>query len=122
MISDSSYDEKNLYEYSKKTLGIDLVYHVKRYKSTSKERFEIVCCYHSALGRAIYSQRRISVEPSLIEYIKSVFRIDLLPVRGFPAVSTIVRLSDLLYHLMVYYNCKTKNTNPKSIRYMLETG
>jgi hypothetical protein len=50
MISDSSYDEKNLYEYSKKTLGIDLVYHVKRYKSTSKERLELVCGYHSVFG------------------------------------------------------------------------
>ncbi len=44
----------------------------------------------------------------LIEHIKSVFRIDPLPVHGFHKVSTIVLLSVLLYQLMVYYNCKTE--------------
>jgi hypothetical protein len=119
MVADPGCDDKNLYKYSKKVLGIDLVCPVKRYKSNPKER--LVCFYESALGQAIYSQRRISIEP-LIEHIKSVFRIDSLPVRGFSAVSTIVLLSVLLYQLMVYYNCKTKNTNPKSIKYMLRTG
>ena len=49
----------------------------------------------------------ISVEP-LIEHIKSIFRIDPLPVRGFHTVSAIVLLSVLLYQIMVYYNCKTE--------------
>ena len=120
MIADPGYDDKKLYEYSKKTLGIDLVCPVERYKSTSKKRLELVCFYQSALGQAIYSQRRISVEP-LIEHIKSVFRIDPLPVRGFHAVSAIVLLSVLLYQIMVYYNCKTEKINPKSIKYMLGT-
>ena len=105
MIADPGYDDKNLYKYSKKVLGIDLVCPVERYESTSKERLELVCFYQSVLGQAIYSQRRISVEP-LIEHIKSVFRIDPLPVRGFHKVSAIVLLSVLLYQLMVYYNCK----------------
>jgi hypothetical protein len=104
MISDSSYDDKNLYKYGKKVLRIDLICLVKRYKSTSKERRELVCFYQSALGQAIYSQRRISVEPSLIEHIKSVFRIYPLPVRGFSAISIIVLLLVLLYQLMAYYN------------------
>ena len=121
MIADPGYDDKALYEYSKNTLGIDLVCPVERYKSTPKERLELVCFYESTLGNAIYSQRRISVEP-LIEHIKSVFRIDPLPTRGFGAVSAIVLLSVLLYQLMVYYNCKTKKINPKSIKYMLGTG
>ncbi len=34
MIADPGYDDKKLYEYSKKVLGIDLVCPVKRYKST----------------------------------------------------------------------------------------
>ena len=106
MVADPGYDDKKLYEYSKKTLGIDLVCPVERYKSTSKKRLELVCFYQSTLGQAIYSQRRISIEP-LIEHIKSVFRIDPLPVRGFHTVSAIVLLSVLLYQLMVYYNCKT---------------
>ena len=72
------------------------------------------------LGQAIYSHRRISIEP-LIEHIKSVFRIDPLPVRGFHTVSAIVLLSVLLYQIMVYYNCMKNKSNPKSIKYMLGT-
>ncbi len=120
MVADPGYDDKNLYKYSKKTLGIDLVCPVERYKSTPKERLDLVCFYQSALGQAIYSQRRISIEP-LIEHIKSVFRIDPLPARGFSMISAIVLLSVLLYQLMVYYNCKKENSNPKSIKYMLGT-
>ncbi len=121
MIADPGYDDKKLYEYSKNTLGIDLICPVERYKSTSKKRLELVCFYESVLGQAIYNQRGISIEP-LIEHIKSVFRIDQLPMRGFHAVSAIVLLSVLLYQIMVYYNCKTKKINPKSIKYMLGTG
>ena len=82
MIADPGYDDKKLYEYSKKVLGIDLVCPVERYENTSKKRLEIVCFYESEIGQDIYSQRRISIEP-LIEHIKSVFRIDPLPARGF---------------------------------------
>jgi hypothetical protein len=121
MAADPGYDDKKLYEYSKKVLGIDLVCPIKRYKSTSKERLELVCFYELELGQGIYKQRGISIEP-LIEHIKSVFRIDQLPVRGFHKVSAIVLLSILLYQLMVYYNCKTEKINPKSIKYMLGTG
>ena len=119
MVADPGYDAKELYEYSK-GLGIDLVCPVERYESTSKKRLELVCFYQSALVQAIYSQRRISIEP-LIERIKSVFRIDPLSVRGFQPVSAIVLLSVLLYQIIVYYNCKTEKINPKSIKYMLGT-
>jgi hypothetical protein len=119
-ITDTRYDDKNLYEYSKKVFGIDLICPVKRYGNTLKKRLELVCFYQSAWGQAIYSQRRISIEP-LIEHIKSVFRLDHLPVRGFHKVSAIVLLSVLLYQIMVYYNYKTEKTNPKSIKYMLGT-
>jgi hypothetical protein len=120
MAADPGYDDKKLYEYSKKTLGIDLVCPVERYESTSKKRLELVCFYESVLGQSIYNRRGISIEP-LIEHIKSVFRIDPLPVRGFHAVSAIVLLSVLLYQIMVYYNCKKDKSNPKSIKYMLGT-
>jgi hypothetical protein len=53
MIADPGYDAKKLYEYSKKTLGIDLVCPVKRYKSTSKKRLELVCFFESVLGHSI---------------------------------------------------------------------
>ena len=63
MVADSGYDDKKLYEYSKKTLGIIWFVPVERYESTPKERLELVCFYQSVLGQAIYSQRRISIEP-----------------------------------------------------------
>ena len=50
MVADPGYDDKKLYEYSKKTLGIDLVCPLERYESTSKKRLEIVCFYQSVLG------------------------------------------------------------------------
>ncbi len=102
-------------------MGIDLVVcPVERDKSTSKKRLELVCFYESVLGQSIYNRRGISIEP-LIEHIKSVFRIDLLSVRGVHTVSAIVLLSVLLYQIMVYYNCKKDKSNPKSIKYMLGT-
>jgi Transposase DDE domain len=120
MVADPRYDDKKLYEYSKKTLGMDLVCPLQRYESTSKKRLELECFYQSALGHVIYNRRRISIEPS-IEHIKSVFRIDPLPVRGFHKVPAIVLLSVLLYQIMVYYNFKTNKSNPKSIKYMIGT-
>ncbi len=119
-IADPGYDAKKLYEHSKNTLEIDRICPVKRYESTSKERLELVYFYKSEIGQAIYSRRRISIEP-LIEHLKSVFRIDSLSVRGLHAVSAIVLLSILLYQLVVYYNCKTEKANPKSIKHMLGT-
>jgi len=54
MIADpTGYDDKNLYKYSKKVLGIDLVCPVERYENTPKKRLELVCFYQSALGQAI---------------------------------------------------------------------
>jgi len=119
MVADPGYDAKELYEYSK-GLGIVLVCPLLKDMKDSKKRLELVCFYQSALVQAIYSQRRISIEP-LIERIKSVFRIDPLSVCGFQPVSAIVLLSVLLYQIIVYYNCKTEKINPKSIKYMLGT-
>ena len=61
-----------------KVLKIDLVCPIKRYEKIPR-RGSSLCFYESVLGQAIYSQRGISIEP-LIEHIKSVFRIDSLPV------------------------------------------
>ena len=62
MMADHGYDDKELYEYSKKVLGIDLVCPVERYENTPKKRLELVCFYESVFGQYIYNQRRISVE------------------------------------------------------------
>ncbi|MER5176312.1 MAG: hypothetical protein ABJB76_02575 [Candidatus Nitrosocosmicus sp.] len=97
--ADPGYDDRKLYEYGKKTLGIDLVCPiVERYDSTSKTRLDLVCFYQSILGQYIYNQRGISIEP-LIEHIKPEFRIDPLSARGIHTVSAIVLLFVLLYQL-----------------------
>ncbi len=61
--------------------------------------------YKLALGQVIYSKRGTSTE-SLIELIKSIFRIDPVSVRGYDKASAIVFLSVLLYQLLVYYKCR----------------
>jgi hypothetical protein len=71
ILADPGYDDKKLYEYSKKTFGIDLVCPVERYKITPKKRLELVCFYQSTLGQDIYKQRGISIEP-LIKHQISV--------------------------------------------------
>jgi hypothetical protein len=89
------------------------------YNNTSSDRLlQLIEFYESELGQTIYSWRGISVEP-LIEHIKSVFRIDPLPVRGYQMSAGIVLLSVLLYQIIVYYNCKTHKEHPKAIKHML---
>jgi len=118
MIPVPGYDDQKLYGLSG-DLGFQLVCPVRRYKNTMKERQELADFCHSALGQAIYSKRGISIEP-LIEHIKSVFRIDPVPTRGYDKVTTIVFLSVLLYQLLVYYNCKIQKNSPRrAIKYMI---
>jgi hypothetical protein len=111
------YDDQNLYELSM-DLGIELVCPVHRYKNTPQERLQLVDFYESPLGQAIYSKRSTSIE-SLIEHIKSVFRIDPLPARGYDKACAIVLISVLLYQILVYYNCKTKKNKPRTIKYLI---
>jgi Transposase DDE domain len=118
MIGDSGYDDQKLYELSINK-GFELICPVQRYEHTPADRLELIQFYESELGQAIYSWRSKSVEP-LIEHIKSVFRIDPLPVRGYQKASGIVILSILLYQILVYYNYKTRRSQrPKSIKHML---
>ena len=93
---------------------------VQTYENTTANRIKLVEFYESNVGQAIYSLRSISIEP-LIEHIKSVFRIDPLPVRGYDRTCAIVLLSVLLYQILVYYNCKTRKDNPRAVKYMLGT-
>lgn len=118
VIGDSGYDDHKLYDLSTKR-GFELVCPVQRYKNTPNNRLELIQFYESELGQAIYSWRSKSIEP-LIEHIKSVFRIDPLPVRGYNKSAGIVLLSVLLYQILVYYNYKTRGSQqPKSIKHML---
>jgi len=118
MIGDSGYDDHSLYELSTKR-GFELVCPVSEiYNNTSSDRLQLIDFYESEIGQAIYSWRSISVEP-LIEHIKDVFKIDLLPIRGYQKAAGIVLLSVLLYQIIVYYNCKTRKEHPKAIKHML---
>lgn len=117
MIGDSGYDDHDLYD-SSVAKGFQLVCPVQRYEHTPADRLELIQFYESELGQAIYSWRSKSIEP-LIEHIKSVFRIDPLPVRGYQMSAGIVLLSVLLYQIIVYYNCKTRKEHPKAIKHML---
>jgi len=124
MIADAGYDDKKLYEYSRKILGIDLVCPIERYKSSSKKRIELVCFYESALGQVIYKIREkyiyIVVDR---EHIKSVFRIETLITITWISygICDCTFVCFALSDNVVYYNCKTHTINPKSIKYMLGT-
>ena len=119
MSADPGYDDHKLYDLSR-DMGFQLVCPVQRYENTPADRIKLVEFYESNIGQAIYSLRSISIEP-LIEHIKSVFRIDPLPVRGYDKACAAVLLSVLLYQILVYYNCKTNKKNPRAIKYMLGT-
>jgi hypothetical protein len=119
MSADPGYDDHKLYDLSR-DMGFQLVCPVQRYENTPADRIKLVEFYESNIGQAIYSLRSISIEP-LIEHIKSVFRIDPLPVRGYDKACAAVLLSVLLYQILVYYNCKTYKKNPRAIKYMLGT-
>ncbi len=119
MVANHGYYAKKLYYYSKGVLGIDLVCPIKRYKKIPRRGLSLYAFMNLKWGRlSTYHQKVISVEP-LIEHIKSIFRINPLPIYGFHTVSAIVLISVLLYQMMVYYNCKKDKPNPKSIKYML---
>jgi hypothetical protein len=118
VIGDSGYDDHKLYDLSTKR-GFELVCPVQKYEHTPADRLELIQFYESELGQAIYSWRSKSIEP-LIEHIKSVFRIDPLPIIGYQNAAGIVLLSVLLYQILVYYNYKTRGSQqPKSIKHML---
>ncbi len=119
MSADPGYDDHTLYDLSN-NMGFQLVCPVKRYKNTPTDRIKLIEFYESNVGQAIYSLRSISIEP-LIGHIKSVFRIDPLPVRGYNKACAIVVLSVLLYQILVYYNCKTNKNNLREIKYMIGT-
>jgi Transposase DDE domain len=118
MAADSGYDDHKLYNLSTDK-GFELVCPVSEiYNHTSSDRLQLIDFYESELGQIIYCWRSISIEP-LIEHIKDVFKIDPLPVRGYQKAAAIVLLSVLIYQIMVYYNCKTGNKQPKAIKHML---
>ncbi len=84
MSADPGYDDDELYDLGT-DMGFRLVYPVKRYKNTHADRIKLIEFYESNVGQAVYSLRSISIE-LFIGHIKSVFRIDPLPLRGYTKV------------------------------------
>jgi hypothetical protein len=119
MSADPGYGDHELYDLIT-NMGFRLVCPVQRYKNTPVERIKLIEFYESNVGQIIYSLRSTSIEP-LIGHIKSAFRIDPLPVRGYDTTCAIVLLSVLLYQILVYYNCKTNKDNPMAFKYLLGT-
>ena len=118
VVADPGDDDRDLYE-SSLPIGFQLVCPVHRYRKTPEERLKLVDFYESALGQVIYSKRSISIEP-LIEHIKSTFRIDPVPARGYDRIRGIILLSVLLYQILVYYNCKMQKDSPRrTIKYLI---
>ncbi|MQB02109.1 MAG: transposase [Actinobacteria bacterium] len=117
MVADPGYDDHYLYELSTNQ-GFQLVCPIRQYKNTPMERLQLIDFYKSPLGQVIYSKRSTSIEP-LIGHVKSIFRIDPVPVRGYEKVGGIVLLSVLLYQLLVYHNCKMQKNSTRAIKYMI---
>ena len=74
--------------------------------------------YNSKNGQELYSQRKISIEP-LFEYLKDMFNIRVLQVKGFENVKSFVLICVLVYQMAVYYNCVTGVENPRIVKRML---
>ena len=120
MAADPGYDDRKLYEYSRKALGMDLVCPVERYKNTPKRGLSL-CAFINLDWDSPSATREGDIYRAIDRTHQVSLGIDPLPVRGFHAVSAVVLLSVLLYQIMVCYSCKTGKLNPKSIKYVLGT-
>jgi len=117
IISDPAYDDGNLYQYSKER-NLRLICPIKKYDSTPPDRLNLVEFYLSEEGQEIYKNRKVSIEP-LFDRIKDTFGIRVSPVKSFENVKSFVLVCVLVYQLMVYYNCVTKQENPRIVKRML---
>ena len=117
ILADPAYDDGSLYKSSKNN-DMRLICPIKKYHSTLPDRLKLVEFYDSKEGQELYAQRKISIEP-LFEYLKDMFNIRVLPVKGFEKVKSFVLICILVYQLAVYYNCVTKVENPRIVKRML---
>ncbi len=117
ILADPAYDDSSLYE-STNNYDMRLICPIKKYPRTPPDRIKLVKFYNSKEGQELYSQRKISIEP-LFEYLKDMFNIRVLPVKGFEKVKSFVLICVLVYQLAVYYNCVTEVENPRIVKRML---
>ena len=118
VVADPGNDDKELYDLTIKR-GFSLYVLSKDIEGHQKKRPKRADFYESSLGPVVSPKRSITVKP-LIKHIKSVFRIDLVLVRGYEKVSGIILLSVLLYQILVCYNCKIREDSPvRAIKYLI---
>lgn len=86
--ADSEYKDHKLYDLCNDK-RFELLCPVQRYEHTPVNRIGLVEFYESEFDQVICLWRSKSIE-LLIERIKSVFRIDPLPVKGYSKASSIV--------------------------------
>ena len=83
------------------------------------ERIKLVEFYNFVIGKEMYVDRKVSIEP-LFEYLKDdIFDIRVLPVKGLHNVKSFVMICVLVYQLTVYYNCAIGAENPRIVKRML---
>ncbi len=97
---------------------IRLICSIKTYPSTPPDRIKLAEFYNSVIGQELYSQRKVSIEP-LFEYLKDIFDIRVLPVKGSDNVKSFVLICVLVYPLTVYYNGVVGAENPRIVKRML---
>ncbi len=117
ILCDPAYDDGSLYHFSNKR-DLRLITPIKHYPRTPPERIKLVEFYNSVTGQELYRYRKISIEP-LFEYIKDMFDIRTVPVKGLHNVKSFVLICVLVYQLTVYYNCITGVKNPRIVKRML---
>ncbi len=117
ILCDPAYDDKSLYQFSDER-HLRLICPIKIYPSTPPERIKLADFYNSVQGQELYSQRKVSIEP-LFEYLKDIFNIRVMPVRGLYNVKSFVLVCVLVYQLTVYYNCIIGAENPRFVKRML---
>jgi hypothetical protein len=117
ILCDPAYDDKSLYQFSNKG-NLRLITSIKPYPRTPPERIKLVEFYNSEIGQELYSNRKISIEP-LFEYLKDMFDIRTVPVKGLYNVKSFVLICVLVYQLIVYYNCIIGAKNPRIVKRML---
>ncbi len=98
---------------------IRLICPIKIYPSTTPpERIKLADFYNSVIGQELYSLRKVSIEP-LFEYLKDIFDLRVLPVKGTENVQSFVLICVLVCQLTVYYNCVIGAENPRIVKRML---
>ena len=117
ILADPAYDDGSLYE-STNNYAMRLICPIKKYPRTPPDRMKLIEFYNSKNGQELYSQRKISIEP-LFEYLKDMFNIRVLQVKGFENVKSFVLICVLVYQMAVYYNCVTGVENPRIVKRML---